>query len=119
MLTATGGQKFVEVLAVAYYYVANNTPHASRKICAPWGVSFLEEINMAITCETIVNEALTLPPAERVAVIDRLLSSLDEADQNLDALWAKEAEARLDAFERGEIRSIPLDDILAKYRDRG
>ena len=40
MLTANGGQKFVEVLAVAYYYVANNTPHASRKICAPWGVSF-------------------------------------------------------------------------------
>ena len=46
---------------------------------------------MAITCETIVNEALTLPPAERAAVIDRLLSSLDEADQNLDALWATEA----------------------------
>ncbi len=74
---------------------------------------------MAITCETLVNKALTLPPAEHVAVIDRLLSSLDEADQNLDGLWAKEAEARLDAFERGEILSIPLDDILAKYWDRG
>jgi len=74
---------------------------------------------MAITCETIVNEALALPPAERVAVIDKLLSSLDEADQKLDALWAKEAEARLDAFDRGEIRGIPLEDILARYRHRG
>ncbi len=74
---------------------------------------------MAITCETIVNEALTLPPAERAAIIDQLLSSLDEADQNLDALWAAEAEARLDAFERGEIRSIPLEDILSKYRNWG
>ena len=74
---------------------------------------------MAITCDTIVNEALTLPPAERVAVIDKLLSSLYEADQKLDALWAKEAEARIDAFDRGEIRGIPLEDILARYRHRG
>lgn len=47
---------------------------------------------MTISRETLVNEALTLPPVERVAVIDRLLSSLDEADQKLDALWADEAE---------------------------
>lgn len=23
-----------------HYHANNNTPHASRKICAPWGVSF-------------------------------------------------------------------------------
>lgn len=74
---------------------------------------------MAITCETVVNEALTLPPTERVVVIDRLLSSLDEADQKMDVLWAKEAEARLDGYDRGEIRSIPFEDILACYRERG
>lgn len=73
---------------------------------------------MAISCETIVREALTLPPAERVTVIERLMSSLDEADSRLDALWADEAEARLDAFDRGEIRRIPLEDILARYRER-
>ena len=33
-------QKFVDVSVCANYYDDNNTPHASRKICAPWGVSF-------------------------------------------------------------------------------
>lgn len=74
---------------------------------------------MTISRETLVNEALSLPPAERVAVIDRLLSSLDEADQKLDALWAEEAEARLEAFERGDIRSVTLEEMLAKYRQPG
>ena len=74
---------------------------------------------MTISCETLVNEALTLPPVERVAVIDRLLSSLDEADQKLDELWADEAEARLEAFARGAMRSSTLEEILAKYRQPG
>ena len=68
----------------------------------------MEDNIMTISRETLVNEALSLPPVERVAVIDRLLSSLDEPDQKLDALWAEEAEARLEAFERGDIRSVTL-----------
>lgn len=73
---------------------------------------------MAISSETIVEEALALPPAERVVVIARLMSSLDEADSRLDAQWAEEVEARLDAFERGEIQGVPLENILARYRNR-
>lgn len=69
---------------------------------------------MSISSEAILHDALTLPAVERVKIIDQLLSSLDEADSRLDAKWAEEAEARLDAFERGEIRSIPLEDILAR-----
>jgi putative addiction module component (TIGR02574 family) len=79
----------------------------------------MEDNIMTISRETLVNEALSLPPVERVAVIDRLLSSLDEPDQKLDALWAEEAEARLEAFERGDIRSVTLEEMLAKYRQTG
>ena len=46
------------------------------------------------------------------------MSSLDEADSRLDVQWAEEVEARLDAFERGEIQSVTLEDILARYRNR-
>ena len=70
---------------------------------------------MSISSEVILQDALTLPAIERVKIIDQLLSSLDEADARLDAKWAEEAEARIDAFERGEIRSIPLEEILARY----
>ncbi|SJM96196.1 addiction module protein [Crenothrix polyspora] len=71
---------------------------------------------MSISTEVILHDALTLPAVERVKIIDQLLSSLDEADTRLDTIWAEEAETRLDAFERGEIRSIPLEDILARYQ---
>lgn len=67
------------------------------------------------TREQIVKEALALSPKERAEVIEALLSSLDEADNALDAAWAKEAESRLDAYDRGELKSIPLEEVIAKY----
>jgi hypothetical protein len=36
-------------------------------------------------------------------------------NSSLEAQWAKEAEDRLAAYRRGEIRAIPLKEVLAKY----
>jgi hypothetical protein len=47
---------------------------------------------------------------------DDILASLDEADPAIDRLWAKEAEERLAAYRRGEIKALPLEEVLAKYR---
>ena len=60
--------------------------------------------------------AATLPPDERIALVEEILSSLDQPDATMDQLWAKEAEDRLAAFRRGEIKAIGLDKVLAKYR---
>jgi putative addiction module component (TIGR02574 family) len=55
----------------------------------------------------VLEQALALPEPERAELVDRLLASLDrEASPNHDALWAREAEARIDAFERGEIKAV-------------
>lgn len=55
----------------------------------------------------LLEEALSLPPAERAELADRLLTSLDSSpDHRIDELWAEEAEGRLDAFERGEIKTV-------------
>ena len=37
-------------------------------------------------------------------------------DPGIDRLWAKEAEERLAAYRRGEIKAVPLQEVLAKYR---
>jgi len=34
------------------------------------------------------------------------------SDRNIDALWAEEAERRIDAYDRGEIDSIPVDKVM-------
>ena len=68
------------------------------------------------TAETLSAQAVQLPPDERVALVERILDSLDEPDPSLDALWAKEADDRLAAYRRGEIRAVALSDVIAKYQ---
>jgi putative addiction module component (TIGR02574 family) len=61
----------------------------------------------------ILKEALSLPPGERAEIAERLLSSLDAPEQErVDRLWANEAEDRLNAYERGEIKSIPAKQVF-------
>jgi len=50
--------------------------------------------------------------------IEKLLSSLDAPDSRIDAIWAKEADARVEAFERGELGSNSAEEVFKKYRTR-
>ncbi|MGH8674425.1 MAG: addiction module protein [Burkholderiales bacterium] len=61
-------------------------------------------------------EARKLSPAERLELVDDVLASLDDGGSKMNELWAKEAEDRLAAYRRGEIKAIPLQEVLAKYR---
>lgn len=68
---------------------------------------------MSDRCNEILEEALSLSPTERAEIAERLLSSLDTPDrQRVDELWAAEAEDRLDAYERGEIKTIPAKHVF-------
>jgi hypothetical protein len=66
--------------------------------------------------DEIFRAALSLNQEVRAELADRLLESLDESDQDqeeIDRLWAREAEDRLAAFERGEIAEISGDEVFA------
>ncbi|MEO8495123.1 MAG: addiction module protein [Planctomycetota bacterium] len=65
--------------------------------------------------EQIAADALALTPAERVVLVDRVLESLDKVDPELDSRLAAECESRLSAYDRGEIRAVPLREALSKY----
>ena len=71
---------------------------------------------MTDAAKTLSKQARNLSPDERLELVDDLLASLDEGDAKIDALWAREAEDRLAAYRRGEIRAVPLQEVLAKYR---
>ncbi len=70
---------------------------------------------MADPTESLAVAAKTLPPHERLALVEQLLDSLDAPDNAMDALWTAEVESRLAAYRRGEIEAVPLASILAKY----
>ena len=66
--------------------------------------------------QEILKEALSLKPAQEAELIDKLLASLDMPDQEMDKLWAQEAEDRLEAFEQGKIKAVTLEKVLEKYK---
>ena len=71
---------------------------------------------MTTTAESLSAQLGHLPPTERMEVVERILDSLDQPDAALDALWAKEADDRLAAYRRGEIKALALSDVIAKYQ---
>ena len=73
------------------------------------------EVPMTRHSEKVLEEALHLSPLERAEVVEKLLSSFEFSERNaIDELWAKEAESRIDAYERGEISAIPAKDVFDK-----
>ncbi len=70
---------------------------------------------MTRTAEALSAQAVQLTPAERMEVVERILDSLDQPDTTLDSLWAKEADDRLAAYRRGEIKALALSEVIAKY----
>lgn len=70
---------------------------------------------MAVPDE-ILKAALTLRPEQKAELVDKLLSSLDGPDKEIDELWAKEAESRIDAYEQGKIKAVALEKVLEKYK---
>ena len=70
--------------------------------------------------QPILSRALELPPIERAELIEILLSSFElPSRKRIDALWAKEVESRLEAFEKGRIKSIPARDVFKRIDARG
>jgi len=69
--------------------------------------------------QTILKQALHLKPVERAELIERLLRSFDKSeDDRVDALWAEEAESRIDAFEDGKLTAHPEEAVFDRINRR-
>ncbi|MBN1932289.1 MAG: addiction module protein [Desulfobacterales bacterium] len=66
--------------------------------------------------ENIYEEASALSPFEKAQLIDKLISSLDKPDKEIDKLWGKEVEDRIDAYNQGKLKAVSLEKVLQKYR---
>jgi putative addiction module component (TIGR02574 family) len=74
---------------------------------------------MARELKDIAAEALELPLTARAELATQLLDSLEDlSDEESDALWAEEAEQRLSAYQAGEIKAIPAEQVFASLRPR-
>lgn len=70
---------------------------------------------MSEAVKLVIYQALAITSSERAIVAEQLLLSLDRPDPKIDVVWGAEVEARLDAYEKGELEPIPASDVLGKY----
>lgn len=67
--------------------------------------------------EQVLQDALELPPEDRVFVADRLEQSLSRgefASPEISAAWNDEIERRLAAFDRGEVEAVDADSAVER-----
>ena len=72
---------------------------------------------MAATNDRVVEEALSLPADVRLSLIEKLLTSLNlPIDDQIDHLWAEEAERRVSQIEEGKIKLASGEEVFARIR---
>jgi putative addiction module component (TIGR02574 family) len=65
--------------------------------------------------DKLAQRALELKPVERIRLVEVILYSLDKADPDIEESWKVEAEARYEAFKRGELEAVDWDEIKKRY----
>lgn len=71
---------------------------------------------MTYSADKVLHQALSLSANERVVIVEKLLYSLDKPNVDIDEIWAKEVDARIEAYEKGEMETVSAEDVFAKYR---
>ena len=74
---------------------------------------------MSMSIEQLAEEALALPSEARALLADRLVESLDPAeDEQFRKLWTVEALRRRDEVREGRVQTISGDEALARVRQK-
>jgi putative addiction module component (TIGR02574 family) len=73
---------------------------------------------MATATDDLLKQVLSLPPGDRARLAEQLLESLEPPNERNRQLWAEEAERRVAAYERGDLKSNPAEEVFARLRSK-
>jgi putative addiction module component (TIGR02574 family) len=74
---------------------------------------------MTAAAMKLIEQALSLPCEDRILLVDRLLQSLHAPSrEEIERLWAEEAERRIDELDSGKAQVIPGEQVFAEIRAR-
>jgi putative addiction module component (TIGR02574 family) len=72
---------------------------------------------MSMTVEQVAEEAMALPSEARALLADRLVESLDPAEEGyVRQLWVAETRRRRDDVRGGRVKTIPAEEALAQVK---
>jgi len=62
----------------------------------------------------LAEQAVHLKPIDRIKLVETILMSLDKPDPEIEARWIEEADARYEAYKRGELKAVDWEKIKNK-----
>jgi len=74
---------------------------------------------MKTTLERTALELLGLPATARAVLAEKLLASLedDEPSEEIERAWKKEALKRYSAYQSGETKPLPHEEVMRELHD--
>jgi len=73
---------------------------------------------MTTKTSDILTIAESLPVDMKTKLIEKLLNSLHPSQKDIDALWAKEAERRVEEIKAGKVKPISGNEVFGEIRAR-
>ncbi len=74
---------------------------------------------MPESIDTLVSEAMQLPPDQRMTLAHRILSSVEPTPSSeIDAAWDAEIRKRIARYDSGGIKGIPAAEVFAEVDQR-
>jgi len=64
----------------------------------------------------LFDEAISMPLEMRAQLVEKLLRSLNPQQHEIDKLWAKEAEKRVEEIKKGTVKTISGEKVFEKIR---
>ncbi len=66
----------------------------------------------------LITMAESLPIDIKIQLIDKLLNSLNPLQKEIDELWVKEAEKRVEEIRTNKVKTIPGEDVFKEIQKR-
>lgn len=73
---------------------------------------------MAKAVNKLAAQIHDLPDADKLRLVDAILTDLDQPDPAIDRVWAKEARKRWAAYKAGRVPTFAYETVMAKHRRR-
>ena len=69
--------------------------------------------------DRVTEDALSLPTENRLILVEKLLKSLNlPINEDIERLWAEEAELRVSQIESGKAKLVPGEEVFAKIKEK-
>ena len=96
---------------------AGRAPVRSNRLLGGPPASKIADVTKA--AKDLLEDALRLDVAERAKLAERLLASLDgEADEDVEAAWAAEAERRMNEIQAGTAKLVHWEDVKRRVEKK-